>query len=48
MSRADYITEEEQKEYCENCGEICSRHCVIWRKAEEREDKACSTVDSNS
>ena len=35
MKRVDeYITEKDVKEFCGNCNEICSRHCVIWRKAE--------------
>lgn len=32
-----YITEKEAQEFCAECNEICSRHCVIWRKAEMRE-----------
>ena len=35
MKRVDeYITEKDVKEFCRNCNELCSRHCVIWRKAE--------------
>ncbi len=37
--RGDFITESEKRDFCDNCCEICSRHCVIWRKAEEREDE---------
>lgn len=37
MKRVDeYITEKEVKDYCSDCNEICTRHCVIWRKAELR------------
>ena len=37
MKRVDeYITEEEVKNYCFDCNEMCTRHCVIWRKAELR------------
>jgi hypothetical protein len=37
MKRVDeYITEKEVKDFCSNCNELCSRHCVIWRKAEIR------------
>jgi len=32
----DYITEQERKEYCNHCYELCGRVCVIWRKAEMR------------
>jgi gas vesicle protein len=32
----EYITEKEVKDFCSNCNELCSRHCVIWRKAEIR------------
>lgn len=40
MKRVDeYITEKEVKQFCENCYEICSRHCIIWRKAEMRYDE---------
>ena len=37
---SEYITEKEEKDFCSNCNEICSRHCVIWRKAEIRHDEA--------
>lgn len=37
MKRVDeYITEREVKDYCSNCKDFCSRHCVIWRTAEIR------------
>lgn len=37
MKRVDeYITEREEKDFCSNCNEFCSRHCAIWRKAEVR------------
>lgn len=36
----DFITEQERKEYCATCGELCGRVCVIWRKASMRYDKA--------
>lgn len=37
MKRVDeYITEKEVKDFCSNCNELCSRHCVIWRNAENR------------
>lgn len=35
MKRVDeYITEKDVKDFCSNCNELCSRHCIIWRKAE--------------
>ena len=37
---AEYITEKDAKEFCENCNEICGRHCVIWRKALHAYDEA--------
>jgi hypothetical protein len=40
MKVTDYITEQERKEYCATCGELCGRVCVIWRKASMRYDKA--------
>lgn len=33
-----YITDRENREYCVECNEICSRHCAIYRKAEMRYD----------
>ncbi len=46
MNIADFIQEKDKKEFCENCYDCaCTRHCVIWRKAEiaydqnEREQK---------
>lgn len=36
----EYITEKEKQEFCANCNEICSRHCAIRRKAEERYNEA--------
>lgn len=44
MRIADYITEKEGKEFCNKCNEICSRHCVIWRKAETRHDEAAGKI----
>lgn len=35
----EYITEQDVKDYCSNCNEICSRHCPIWRKASHRYDE---------
>lgn len=32
----EYITEREVKDFCSNCSDFCSRHCVIWRTAELR------------
>lgn len=47
MKRVDeYITDYEANQFCANCNEICSRHCVVWRNAlirydeEERKEKA--------
>ena len=40
MKVVDYITEKEDNEFCRHCNEICSRHCVIWRKASMRYDEA--------
>lgn len=34
----DYITEQERKEYCASCYELCGRVCVIYRKASQRYD----------
>ena len=39
MSIYEHVTEAEKKDFCENCNEICSRHCVIYRKAEFRKDE---------
>ena len=39
MSIYEYVKESEKREFCENCNEICSRHCVIYRKAEFRYDE---------
>ncbi len=39
MRITDYITEKEDREFCQNCNEICSRQCVVYRKAEIRYDK---------
>ena len=48
----DYITEKENNEFCQNCDDlICSRHCVIWRKAEmrcdeeQKEEQECIKAD---
>ena len=30
---------EEEKKICEDCGEICSKHCVIYRKVVERKEE---------
>lgn len=30
---SNYIPEKDKKEFCDRCFEICSRHCVIYRKA---------------
>ena len=32
------ITDSERKEFCDNCGDFCSNHCVIWRKAQMRKE----------
>lgn len=39
MRITDYITEKEDRDFCQNCNEICSRHCVVYRKAEMRYDE---------
>ena len=38
------------KEICSHCCEICSKHCIIWRKAEwkKEEQEKCSKAVSNS
>ena len=36
----DFITEQERKEYCNSCYELCGRVCVIYRKASQRYDQA--------
>lgn len=38
MNTWEYTTASERKDFCNNCCEICSRHCAIYRKAEERRD----------
>lgn len=36
-----FITEADYKQFCENCYDCaCTRHCVIWRKAEFAYDQA--------
>ncbi len=40
MKVTDFITEQERKEYCNSCYELCGRACVIWRKASMRYDQA--------
>ena len=37
---SNYIPEKDKKEFCGKCNEICSRHCVIYRKALYRCDEA--------
>lgn len=39
MAIYDYVTEQEKHDFCFDCSEICSRHCVIYRKAEMRYDE---------
>lgn len=35
MSIADFIQGRDKEEFCNNCYDCaCTRHCVIWRKAE--------------
>ena len=35
MKRVDeFITEKDVKDFCMNCNKFCTRHCVIWHKAE--------------
>lgn len=35
MSIADFIQGRDKEEFCSNCYDCaCTRHCVIWRKAE--------------
>ena len=35
------------KEICSHCCEMCSMHCIIWRKAtwEKEEQERCSKAD---
>ena len=41
MNIADFIQEKDRTEFCENCYDCaCTRHCVIWRKAEMAYDHA--------
>ena len=38
-SIADYVLKSEKEQICRRCDDlICSRHCAVWRKAEERRD----------
>lgn len=40
MTVNQYITEQEQREFCDKCQEtICGRFCVIYRKASQRYDE---------
>lgn len=41
------VTEKEAQEFCAECSEICSRHCVIWRKAKIRENEKNSINDGD-
>lgn len=43
-----YITAKEFEEYCDKCNEICSRHCVIYRKADQRRDEAQKGANSDT
>lgn len=36
---SSYIPASDRRDFCEKCCEICSRHCVIWRKASSRYDE---------
>lgn len=38
LNTSDFITEAEREQICNHhCDDlICSRHCAVWRKAEER------------
>lgn len=39
METANYILKSEQEQICSRCDDLlCSRHCAVWRKAEERRD----------
>ena len=37
-SVAEYITDNDKRDFCRHCNEICSGHCAIWRKASQRYD----------
>ena len=40
MSIADFIQEKDRTEFCDRCYDCaCTRHCVIWRKAEMAYDQ---------
>lgn len=40
MRVTDYITEKDAQEFCEKCYDCaCTRHCVIFRKAEMAYDQ---------
>ena len=47
----EYITDSEIRDFCNECPDLlCSRHCVIYRKAEARYDeaeRAAGTVDKD-
>lgn len=43
----DFITEQERKEYCDSCYELCGRTCVIYRKASQRYDKMNNAFSTN-
>lgn len=40
MTVFDYITEKEREEFCKDCCEICTAHCIICCKASIRYDEA--------
>lgn len=29
----EFISTEDEENYCSGCNEVCGTHCVIWRKA---------------
>lgn len=40
MKVYEFITNNENREFCKHCSEICSSHCAIYRKASQRYDAA--------
>lgn len=40
MNIYDYVTDKDKKEFCDKCMDcVCTRSCVIYRKAEFEYDK---------
>lgn len=44
----DYIKDSERRDFCFDCNEMCSRHCPIYRKAENRFDEEMEREETPS